>query len=42
MPFKVSITEDAARQFRSLPTREQRTLEVTVSSAKDIELSLTR
>jgi hypothetical protein len=39
MPFKVSITE-AQRQFRSLPTLEQRIREVTVSSAKDIELAL--
>src|SRR6266481_5998963 len=27
MPFKISISEDADRQFRSLPVRDQRILE---------------
>lgn len=32
MPFKISITEDADRQFRSLPVREQRVLEAAILS----------
>jgi mRNA-degrading endonuclease RelE of RelBE toxin-antitoxin system len=32
MPFKISITEDADRQFRSLPVREQRILEAAIVS----------
>lgn len=32
MPFKIAITEDADRQFRSLPVREQRMLEAAVQS----------
>jgi mRNA-degrading endonuclease RelE of RelBE toxin-antitoxin system len=32
MPFKVTITEDADRQFRSLPAREQRILEAAIHS----------
>ena len=32
MPFKITITEDADRQFRSLPAREQRTLEAAILS----------
>ena len=32
MPFKITITEDADRQFRSLPAREQRTLEAAIQS----------
>ena len=32
MPFKITITEDADRQFRSLPAREQRILEAAVLS----------
>ena len=32
MPFKISITEDAERQFRSLPAREQRNLEAAIQS----------
>ena len=32
MPFKITITEDADRQFRSLPAREQRILEAAVQA----------
>ncbi len=32
MPFKITITEDADRQFRSLPAREQRILEAAIQS----------
>jgi mRNA-degrading endonuclease RelE of RelBE toxin-antitoxin system len=32
MAFKITITEDADRQFRSLPTREQRILEAAIQS----------
>lgn len=32
MPFKITITEDADRQFRSLPAREQRILEAAILS----------
>jgi mRNA-degrading endonuclease RelE of RelBE toxin-antitoxin system len=32
MPFKVTITEDADRQFRSLPVREQRNLDAAIQS----------
>src|SRR6266436_5611205 len=32
MPFKISISEDADRQFRSLPVREQRILEAAILS----------
>ncbi len=32
MPFKITITDDAERQFRALPTREQRTLEAAIVS----------
>ena len=32
MPFKINITEDADRQFRSLPVRDQRTLEAAILS----------
>ncbi|RJP27654.1 MAG: hypothetical protein C4527_12675 [Candidatus Omnitrophota bacterium] len=32
MPFKIIITEDADRQFRSLPVRDQRILEVSILS----------
>jgi len=32
MPFKITITEDADRQFRSLPAREQRMLEAAILS----------
>src|SRR6266576_1399235 len=32
MPFKIAITEDADRQFRSLPVREQRILEAAILS----------
>ncbi len=30
MPFKITITEDADRQFRSLPAREQHILEAAI------------
>jgi hypothetical protein len=30
MPFKITITEDADRQLRSLPAREQRILEAAI------------
>ncbi len=32
MPFRITITEDADRQFRSLPVREQRILEAAIQS----------
>jgi mRNA-degrading endonuclease RelE of RelBE toxin-antitoxin system len=32
MPFTITITEDADRQFRSLPAREQRILEAVIQS----------
>lgn len=32
MPFKITITEDADRQFRSLPVRDQRILEAAILS----------
>lgn len=32
MPFKITITEDADRQFRSLPARDQRILEAAILS----------
>lgn len=32
MPFKITITEDADRQFRALPVRDQRTLEAAIVS----------
>src|SRR5262245_43258132 len=32
MPFKITITEDADGQFRSLPAREQRILEAAILS----------
>src|SRR2546426_10055758 len=32
MPFKIAITEDADRQFRSLPVRDQRILEAAILS----------
>jgi mRNA-degrading endonuclease RelE of RelBE toxin-antitoxin system len=32
MPFKITITEDAERQFRSLPVRDQRILEAALLS----------
>jgi len=32
MPFKITITADADRQFRSLPAREQRILEAAIQS----------
>jgi mRNA-degrading endonuclease RelE of RelBE toxin-antitoxin system len=32
MPFKIAITEDAERQLRSLPVREQRILEAAIQS----------
>jgi hypothetical protein len=32
MPFKITITEDADRQFRALAVREQRILEAAILS----------
>jgi len=32
MPFKITISEDADRQFRSLPVRDQRILEAAILS----------
>src|SRR5947209_8506954 len=32
MPFKITITEDADRQLRSLPVRDQRMLEAAILS----------
>src|SRR5436309_11593133 len=31
-PFRITITEDADRQFRSLPVRDQRILEAAIHS----------
>ena len=35
MPFKVTITEEADKQFQSLPVREQRILEAAIRSRLD-------
>src|SRR5260370_38420367 len=32
MPYKITITEDADRQFQSLPARDQRVLEAAILS----------
>jgi len=32
MPFRITITEDAERQLRSLPAREQRILEAAIQA----------
>jgi len=32
MPFKITITKDADRQFRALPVRDQRILEAAIPS----------
>ena len=32
MPFQITITEDADRQFRSLPVRDQRILQAAILS----------
>lgn len=32
MPFKIAITDEAERQLRSLPAREQRILEAAILS----------
>ena len=32
MPFKITITQDADRQFRALPVRDQRILEAAILS----------
>jgi mRNA-degrading endonuclease RelE of RelBE toxin-antitoxin system len=32
MPFKITITQDADRQFRALPVRDQRVLEAAILS----------
>ena len=37
MPFKISITDDADRQYRSLPVREQRILEAAIRSRLEHE-----
>lgn len=37
MPFKVTITDDADRQFRSLSTREQKILEIAIGSRLEFE-----
>jgi mRNA-degrading endonuclease RelE of RelBE toxin-antitoxin system len=37
MPFKITITEDAERQLRSLPAREQRILEAAIQSRLEHE-----
>lgn len=37
MPYKITITEDADRQFRSLPAREQRILEAAIRSRLEHE-----
>ena len=37
MPFKITITEDAERQFLSLPVRQQRILEAAIQSRLEHE-----
>jgi|CXWL01.1.fsa_nt_gi mRNA-degrading endonuclease RelE of RelBE toxin-antitoxin system len=37
MPFNITITEDADRQYRSLPAREQRVLEAAIQSRLEHE-----
>ncbi len=37
MPFKIAITEDAERQFRSLPIHSQRILEAAIKSRLEHE-----
>jgi mRNA-degrading endonuclease RelE of RelBE toxin-antitoxin system len=37
MAFRITITEDAERQFRSLPAREQRILEAAIQSRLEHE-----
>ncbi len=37
MPFKIAITDDAERQLRSLPVREQRILEAAIQSRLEHE-----
>lgn len=37
MPFKITITDDADRQVRSLPVREQRILEAAIQSRLEHE-----
>lgn len=37
MPFKITITDDAERQLRSLPVREQRILEAAIQSRLEHE-----
>lgn len=37
MPFKITITEDAEKQLRSLPAREQRILEAAIQSRLEHE-----
>ena len=32
MPFRITVTDDADRQFRALPVREQRVLEAAILS----------
>ena len=39
MPFKITITEDAERQYRSLPVREQRMLDAAIQSRLEHEPS---
>jgi mRNA-degrading endonuclease RelE of RelBE toxin-antitoxin system len=37
MPFKITITEDAERQLRALPAREQRILEAAIQTRLEHE-----
>ena len=37
MPFRITITDDAERQLRALPVREQRILEATIRSRLEHE-----
>lgn len=37
MPYKITITEEADRQLRSLPAREQRNLEAAIQSRLEHE-----
>jgi len=40
MPFRITITEDADRQFRSLPARDQRILEAAILSRLEYQPSI--
>jgi mRNA-degrading endonuclease RelE of RelBE toxin-antitoxin system len=41
MPFKISITDDAERQLRSLPARDRRNLEASIVSRLEQQPTIT-